>query len=196
MIWALAALACLFLVLLWQVQTGGALVILDGVVNASLRPFRTRLPVAGFTWLAQFGTGGAGVAVALAASGLFWSDGRTRLILPLWIGYFGAQATTWPLKFVTARARPPFIEGVTAASPSFPSAHATVSTVIFGFIGLAIAAGLPAAQQWTAYAAAALLVLLIWFSRIFLSLHYLTDVLAGGAVGAFWMILGWRLASM
>ena len=55
---------------------------------------------------------------------------------------------------------------------------------------------MPAGQQWIVYAATALLILLIWFSRIFLSLHYLSDVLAGGAVGAFWMILGWRLASM
>jgi membrane-associated phospholipid phosphatase len=162
MILALVALAVLFLALLWQVQTGGPFVMLDGMVNAALRPFRAPLPISGFAWLAQFGTGGAGVAAALVASGLLWSDGRVRLILPLWISYFGAQATTWPLKFITARVRPPFLEGVTAASPSFPSAHATVSTVVYGFI----------------------------------SLHYLSDVLAGGAVGAFWLILGWRLAAM
>lgn len=192
----LAALAALFLGVLWQVQTGGPLVTLDGLVNASLRPFRTQLPVAAFAWLAQFGTGAAGVAAALVASGLFWSDGRVRFILPLWISYFAAQATTWPMKFITARVRPPFIEGVTAASPSFPSAHATVSTVVYGFIGLAIAQGVPPSQQWIVYTVTVLLILLIWFSRLFLSLHYLSDVLAGGAIGAFWMILGWRLAAL
>ena len=129
---ALAALAALFLVLLWQVQTGGPLVTLDGVVNASLRPFRSRWPVAGFAWLAQFGTGGGrgrGRAGRLRLVLVGWAG--CGCILPLWISYFGAQATTWPLKFVTARVRPPFLEGVTAASPSFPSAHATVSTVIY-----------------------------------------------------------------
>ncbi len=90
--------------------------------------------------------------------------------------------------------RPPFLEGLTAASPSFPSAHATVSTAIYGFIGLAAAQPLPPPQHWIPLAAAAALILLIGFSRLLLSLHYLSDVLAGGTVGAAWLLIGWHLA--
>ena len=191
---SLLGLAAVFLVLVWQVQTGGVLVVLDGIVNAGLAPWRTRAPLAAFAWLTQVGTGAAGAAIALAASGLLWSGGRLALVGPLWLTFIGAQATTWSLKFVTARVRPPFLEGVTAGSPSFPSAHATVSVAIYGFLALAIAQGLPEQARAWVFGAAGLLIALICFSRLFLSLHYLTDVLAGGVVAAAWLVLGWRLA--
>ncbi len=196
MIVGLLGLVAVFLVVVWQVQTGGALVTLDGLVNAGLAPFRTRLPLAGFAWLTQVGTGAAGAAIGLVASGLLWSAGRAALVGPLWLAFVGAQATTWSLKFVTARVRPPFLEGVTAASPSFPSAHATVSVAMYGFLALAIAQDLPQEGRWAVFGVAGLLIALIGFSRIILSLHYLSDVVAGGLVGAAWVVLGWRLARL
>ena len=44
-----------------------------------------------------------------------------------------------------------------------------------------------------AAAAAAVIILGICFSRLLLSLHYLTDVAAGAAVGSFWVLVGWQL---
>jgi len=188
----LAGLTALFLLITWQVQTGGLLVMWDGLVNAALAPVRTRAVLAGFAWITQVGTGAAGAVVCLVASGLFWSDGRGRLALPLWLTFLGAQATTWSLKFVAARVRPPFLEGVTAGSPSFPSAHSTVSMAVYGFVALAIAEGVPQARGLV-YAVAGVLIALIWASRMVLSLHYLTDVVAGGLIGLAWVMLGWRL---
>lgn len=195
MIASLAVLVVAFLLLLWQVQSAGPVVILDGLVNAALLPLRVRPVLAGFAWLTQVGTGAAGAVVGLVASGLFWSDGRTRLILPMWLTFVVAQATTWSLKFVTARVRPPFLEGVTAASPSFPSAHATVSTAIYGFVALAVAQGVQGQGRGLVLAVAVLLIGLICFSRLLLSLHYLSDVLAGAIVGLAWLIVGWWLAT-
>jgi undecaprenyl-diphosphatase len=192
---ALIGLLAVFLLLLWQVQSGGALVTFDGVVNAGLARLRTRPALAGGAWISQVGTGAAGAVLCLVASGLFWSDGRARLIAPIWVTYGGAQATTWSLKFITARVRPDFLEGITAASPSFPSAHATVSMAVFGFLGLAMADGVTEGRA-VVLGVAALLILAICFSRMLLSLHYLSDVVAGAAVGLFWILLGWRLASV
>lgn len=194
MIVALLLLAVLFAGLAWQVHAGGVLVTWDGLLNAALAPVRTRIVLAGFAWITQVGTGAAGTILCLVASGLFWSSGRTRLILPLWITYIGAQATTWSLKFITNRVRPPFLEGVTAGSPSFPSAHATVSVAVYGFLALAIAHDLPQART-PVFAAALLLIALICASRLVLSLHYLTDVLAGAVVGLAWVLIGWRLVA-
>lgn len=194
MIPALAILVLLFAGLAWQVHVAGPLVVWDGLVNAGLAPLRQRLVLAGFAWITQLGTGAVGAILCLVPSGLFWSDGRTRLILPLWLTFIGAQATTWSLKFITARVRPPFLEGVTAGSPSFPSAHATVSMAVYGFLALAIAEGIPQARG-AIVTTAALLVGLICFSRLLLSLHYLTDVLAGAIVGLAWLIIGWSLAT-
>ncbi len=190
---ALAGLLALFLLLLWQVQTGGILVTFDGAVNARLSRLRSRSTLAAGAWISQIGTGAAGAVLCLVASGLFWSDGRIRMIAPIWLTFIGAQATTWSLKFITARVRPDFLEGITAGSPSFPSAHATVSVAVYTFLGLAVVAGL-AEGAAIVVAIAAVIVLGICFSRLLLSLHYLTDVVAGAAVGLFWVLLGWRLA--
>ena len=194
MTFALAALLGAFVLLLWLVQSGGAMVTLDGVVQAGLAPLRARPVVLAFDWLTQAGTGGTGAAVALAASALLWSGGRGALVAPLWLAFVGAEATTWSVKFLTARARPPFLEGLTAASPSFPSAHATVSVAVYGFLALSVAAVAPDRWRLVVFAAAGALVGLIAFSRLVLSLHYFSDVLGGMMVGGFWLLLAWRWA--
>ncbi len=190
----LAGLAAAFVALLLLVRQGGPVVVLDGLVQAGLAPLRVRPVLAGFDWLTQSGTGGTGAAVALAASGLLWSSGRGGLVGPLWLAFVGAEATTWSVKFLTARARPPFLDGLTAASPSFPSAHATVAVAVYGFVALAVAAAAPERWRTEIFAAAAVLVVLIAFSRLVLSLHYLSDVVGGMIVGGFWLLLAWRLA--
>ena len=186
----LAALAAVFLVLLWQVQSGGWLVRLDGVLNAGLAGIRVRPLLAAGAWISQVGTGAAGAIICLVASGLFWSDGRQRLIAPLWISLIGAQTVTWSMKFIAKRVRPDFLEGITAASPSFPSAHATVSTAVYGMLGLLIAQSAQSGRE-VVWAVALLLILSICFSRMLLSLHYFSDVLAGVVVGVFWVALAW-----
>ena len=193
MIGPLAGLVVLFLLLLWQVQTGGPLVTLDGVLNAGLVALRNRPTLAAGAWISQIGTGAAGAVLCLVASGIFWSDGRTRFIVPIWVAFIGAEATTWSLKFITNRVRPDFLEGITAASPSFPSAHATVSMAVYGFLALAIASSLPQGRA-AVFAVALLLILFICFSRMLLSLHYFSDVAAGAIIGLFWVLLAWRLA--
>ena len=166
---------------------------LDTWVNAALGPFRHPWGVAAFTWLTGMGTGATGVAVLLAACGLLAAGRRGWLAAPLALSFVGAEATTWLVKVLVGRARPAFLAGVSAASPSFPSAHATVSLSLYGFLGLAVAAALPGQRRRVLWAAAAA-VGLIGFSRLYLSLHYLSDVAAGYAVAAGWLWGCWRWA--
>lgn len=188
---AACAVACAiaFAVLTWLVQSRGIAVTLDGLVQAALAPLRQRPLLLAFGWLTEMGTGAAGAAVVASCTALMWSTGRARLASAMWIAFIGAEATTWSIKFIAGRVRPPFIEGVTAASPSYPSAHATVSLAVYGFLALTVAEAAPPAWRFTVYAAGAGLVLLIAFSRLLLSLHYLTDVLGGFLVAAFWLFL-------
>jgi membrane-associated phospholipid phosphatase len=184
----LLPLALVFAVLLWQVQSGGALVTLDGVVNVGLKAVRTRTTLAAGAWISQIGTGAAGAIVCLVMTGALWSGGRTRWLVSIWIALVGSQVTTWSLKFITARQRPDFLDGITAASPSFPSAHATVSMAVYGIGALAIADGM-AQGRLVVFATAGALILAISFSRLLLSLHYLTDVVAGATIGLFWVLV-------
>ena len=70
------------------------------------------------------------------------------------------------------------------ASASFPSGHALESTIVYGTLALLVGRRLRR-RGWRAAAAAigVLLPLLIGLSRVYLGVHYLTDVLAGWAAG-------------
>ncbi len=177
-------------------ETDG-LVRLDKSVNAFFAPFRTPWLVEAFVWITALGAGPAITGMVSTASALMWSHGRTRMLVPLWITFMGAQATTWAGKYSLGRARPTFLDAVTAASPSFPSGHATASTALIGFLAYVIARDLPSSRQrFEVIFWAAIIIGLICFSRMFLSLHYLSDIAAGLLVGTFWLLVGFTAAEL
>jgi undecaprenyl-diphosphatase len=115
----------------------------------------------------------------------------TRSWLPLLIlglALLGAVAMTDVVKPLVGRVRPGMGPLVAADGFAFPSGHATQSVAVYG--GLAyIAAGW--FRTWKAKVAtwtvALVLVLLVGFSRVYLGLHWTTDVLGGYALGAVWL---------
>ncbi len=164
---------------------------LDNWVNTALTPLRHPWPLAAFGWLTDMAEESTAAVVLTVSAGLLASSGRGRLVLPMCATLATAETLTWSLKFLVGRARPAFLAGFTAASPSFPSAHATVAASLYGFLGLAAAAGLPA-RRGAVLAGTAMFVGLIGFSRLFLGLHYLSDVAAGYLAGGMALWLGWR----
>ena len=166
----------------------------DRAVTAGLASFRGQPLVGLFRWITALGTGPDLTAVLVTATAFLWADRRISYILPLWVTFLGAQATTWSAKYLIARHRPAFIAGITEASPSFPSGHATASMALFGFIAYAIGRDLTSGRaRFEVGFWAAALIALIGFSRVFLSLHFSTDVLAGFLVGLFWLLVGLAL---
>ncbi len=167
---------------------------LDRAVNDFFAAYRTPLLVMLLRWLTDLGGSAALLGVAIVATGFIWAHRRPHLILPLWVCYGGSWLTTWSGKFVFARERPEFVTGVTALSPSFPSAHATGTLAVYGFVAYAIARDLDTARSrfevtfWTL-----VVVALVGFSRVFLSVHYLSDVLTGFLVGTFWLLVGFAI---
>lgn len=175
----------------------GAVGAWDAAASLVLAPYRAPWLIAAFAWLTTLGAGAVLAGVAALATGLLWAARRGALILPLWVTFAGAQATAWGGKYMIGRARPAFLDGVaSAASPSFPSAHATGSAAVLGFVAYAVASGLPGRRErfevtfW-----AVVLVALIGFSRVFLGVHFASDVAAGFLVGASWLLVGMALAA-
>jgi undecaprenyl-diphosphatase len=73
---------------------------------------------------------------------------------------------------------------------SFPSGHALVSLAVYGSIALVLARRLSRRHdRIILFAATALLILAIGFSRLYLGVHFLSDVLAGFAAGVAWLAL-------
>jgi membrane-associated phospholipid phosphatase len=71
--------------------------------------------------------------------------------------------------------------------PSFPSGHAMSALICYGFLAYLLIPKMPSRfWRWTVGIAALLIVLFDGFSRVFQGGHYLTDVLAGYALGIAW----------
>lgn len=94
------------------------------------------------------------------------------------------------IKNIIHRVRPAggMVEGIT--NFSFPSGHAFMSVAFYGILIWWAATGIKNKwQKGIAIAFLVLLILFIGFTRIYLRMHYTTDVIAGFCLGTIWVIL-------
>ena len=102
------------------------------------------------------------------------------------------------LKLFFRRDRPlsPLLEA--AKGFSFPSGHALMSVTFYGLLVLIVWQNVK--QTWLKWTLSVLLILLIFaigLSRVYLRVHYASDVLAGFAVGLVWLLLSlWILSKV
>lgn len=100
----------------------------------------------------------------------------------------GATFLNFLLKHLFERSRPELFRVVEAAGYSFPSGHAMVSLCFYGMLAFLIARHL---QHWrwrmVVSTLAVTLVAAIGISRVYLGVHYPTDVVAGYTAGAMWL---------
>lgn len=100
------------------------------------------------------------------------------------------------LKLGYARPRPELVSHlVNVTSTSFPSGHAMNSAAVYLTLGVLMARAVQGRRlKLYLVGMAALLTLLIGSSRVYLGVHYPTDVLAGWTAGAAWATLCWLIA--
>jgi undecaprenyl-diphosphatase len=113
------------------------------------------------------------------------------------VATFGGRLLNDFLKWVFARPRPDLSLHLTeVASPSFPSGHAMDSAVIYLTLAALLARLVrPRALKLYFLGLAALLSFLAGISRVYLGVHYPTDVLAGWTAGLGWALFCWTAAS-
>jgi undecaprenyl-diphosphatase len=120
---------------------------------------------------------------------VFYLKGWRLSALLLLVSTVGGSLLTTVLKAVFGRARPElFDSGYTASFYSFPSGHATVAVGFYGALTLILAYRLRGFARWAVATGGVSLVLLIGFSRLYLGVHYPTDVLAGFLAAPLWVI--------
>lgn len=130
--------------------------------------------------------------VLLVATSLLWTMRRRLAVLFLWTSFLGSIVLGTLLKGVFGRPRPavehwriPY-----ATDWSFPSGHALNAIVVYGGLFWVIHRLRPArGLRWTTLILAALAVLLVGASRVYLGVHYPLDVLAGYLAGAGWLVV-------
>ncbi len=135
------------------------------------------------TWL---GTAAVLTPVSvMAALWLMWRREIAAAVLSL-VALAGAAALTEITKTIVQRPRPEPFFGVTPETWSFPSGHSLESAAVYWTLAAIVAARASSPARRFVLYSLAVLPLITGLSRIYLGVHYPTDVIAGWAAGACW----------
>ena len=156
----------------------------DRAVRAWVDPFRhgdLQLPMETVSLLGE--TAGLVPMIAIASLVLVLVDRRWAIRLPLLMA--GTGALQYLTKWAADRPRP------NLGSWGFPSGHVLSLTVFFGIIAYLVATSVEGRRRLRVLACCgcATTVALVAFSRIYLDMHWLSDVLGGFAVGAAYLLV-------
>jgi undecaprenyl-diphosphatase len=129
--------------------------------------------------------------VVLLSSIFLWNSRHHYSAALLWVAALGGGLLNAALKTAFDRARPDVFPWRTphAGLASFPSGHAMSAMVVYGTLAFLVARLAPTRfLRWLTWAVAATVILLIGLSRVYLGVHYPSDVVAGFLVGGIWAI--------
>jgi undecaprenyl-diphosphatase len=142
----------------------------------------------GFT---LFGFGVVLTPLVVLAVVLFYRARRPHHAWLFGLTVAGAEVVDQGLKLLFHRARPePFFGTLKPDSYSFPSGHAMVCCCFFGLLAALVAAREPRRGVRIAiWTAATIFAAAIGLSRIYLGVHYATDVLGGWVAALLWMLV-------
>jgi undecaprenyl-diphosphatase len=131
----------------------------------------------------------------LAICGFLLLQGMARTAAFVFVATTGGWVLNSVLKEVFQRARPSVVPHLQSVmSLSFPSGHAMTSAAVYLTLGaLTMRVADRTATKLYCIVTAMLLTLLVGTSRVFLGVHYPTDVLAGWLAGMFWALACWTV---
>jgi len=116
--------------------------------------------------------------------------GRYTDVVLLFLALAASELFVLATKALVARPRPPFEDArIVQTGFSFPSGHAALAAFYGTLAYLLIRTLRPEALKVFVGSVAALLVVAIGVSRVYLGVHYPTDVLAGWTLGVFWLVV-------
>ncbi len=199
---AVATLTWLFIELAEEVASGETRHFDTWVIDSLRSPQNPRLP-RGPAWLidaardiTSLGSATVLCLVVALVVGYLAMVRRPRAIALLLAAVVSGSLLTSGLKYGFDRPRPPEGSAVQRThSASFPSGHSFSSTLVYLTLGAMLARVMPTRKlHFYLIGVALLLAVLIGLTRIYLGVHYPTDVLAGWATGAAWALVWWLVA--
>ena len=179
-----AYILSLFLGIIEDVLTADLIVVADVRIANLFVYFRTAELANAFLWITMLGAWPVVVSIGVATSISLWIWRKRTYIPFLWMALATDQILAYLGKLAVHRARPPnpvYVE----SSFSFPSGHATAAVVLYGFIAYVL---IRESRSWpqkvNAFFAFVAIALAIGLSRLYLAVHYVSDVWAGYLLGA------------
>jgi undecaprenyl-diphosphatase len=134
--------------------------------------------------------------IVLIVSGFLFLNAKHGAAALVLVSSGGGSLLTFVLKSLFDRPRPDVVVHlVGVSSASFPSGHAMASATIYLTLGALLARVQPQGRlKVYSGVVAATLTVLVGLSRVYLGVHWPTDVLAGWCIGAAWAMLCWLVA--
>jgi undecaprenyl-diphosphatase len=161
----------------------------DLIVESWIRERTTPTGLAVFGWITQLGSPAVSAVIVLVA--IYLWHRRQFLLLWNWLGAnLGAKAIEYVLKGTVHRSRPVYNTVVYTSSDSysFPSGHTMGATVCYFLLAYLIATrSTTALQVRIAYGTACVIIAAVGWSRLYLGVHYPSDVLGGLCAGLAWL---------
>jgi undecaprenyl-diphosphatase len=196
-----AAALYLFAALADAVGEGGTRVFDEAILLALRVPGNLSDPI-GPKWFEEMvrditalGSTGILTLVVLAVAGFLLLTGKRRSALTMLVSVVSGVVISQTTKMAYARPRPELVpHGAEVYSASFPSGHSMMAAVVYLTLG-ALLARTQADPRVKAYilGISVLLTLMVGASRVYLGVHWPTDVLAGWVLGGVWALACWSV---
>ncbi|MCP3660957.1 MAG: phosphatase PAP2 family protein [Gammaproteobacteria bacterium] len=166
----------------------GAMTAIDQAVLQSLQSLRT--PWADQMMVYLTGMANTGVAISLEIGVLLFIllMGHRRTAF-YWLSALGFFLVSSPLLKALLQIPRPEIMAQIPSDYSFPSGHTLAALLLYGFLAIIMARGMKPAWRWAPYTLAGVIVVLVGFSRLYLGVHWLSDVLGSLLLGGIWLTL-------
>lgn len=165
---------------------------LDNAITTTLTSVRVPFWNDVFMFVTQLGDARWITVVALAIALVAWRHRRFEFKAGLAVALFGSLIASQIIKLMVQRMRPDASAAlIHVTGYSFPSMHAAVSLATYGFLAyMAWTLMHPPHHRAPWIFLLSILIVLIGFSRMYLGVHYASDVIAGFAVGGVSLWLG------
>lgn len=198
----LVASTWIFVEIAQRVRSGDTVGFDEWAVQSLRRPDNPRLP-RGPQWTVEMGrdfTALGGVAVlslmTFAAAVYLLLQRKSHAVALMLLAIVSGVVLSTLLKYYFARPRPGVGSDLTQViTSSFPSGHSMLSAIVYLVLG-AMLARLESRWLLKIYfvVIAMLLTFIVGASRVYLGVHYPTDVLAGWTAGLAWALVWWLIA--
>ncbi len=173
------------------------IVALDTRIENLLFAFRDPMLVKVFLWITLLAKGKIVLCVALLLVVIFILRKKREFVLPLMVTVTGSAMFILLGKVAFHRQRPPGVAVYAETSFSFPSGHATIAAALYGFAVYCLwRRSATWGKRLNILFAGIFLVAAIGFSRLYLGVHFLSDVLGGYLLGLLWLIVGICMAEL
>lgn len=175
----------------------------DRMILLALRSSASQQDPIGPRWLEEiardftsFGSVAVLTFVLLSAVGYLFLQEKKRTIVLVLAAVVGGGALSFLLKFGFDRPRPELLTPLAhTVTPSFPSGHALLAATTYLTLGALLARVQPdrGLKVYLMFLAI-LLTLIVGLTRLYLGVHWPTDVLAGWTMGGIWALTCWLIA--